>query len=52
MSTSSMRTVTYLFKYLGEFEFIFETIIDNESGNQMGSFDEKNAIENFMLGHL
>ncbi len=31
--------MTYLIEYLGEFEFIFETILDYESGNQMGSFD-------------
>jgi hypothetical protein len=36
-----MRIVTYLIEYLGEFEFIFENILDNESGEQMGSFDEK-----------
>jgi hypothetical protein len=42
MSTLSMRIVTYLIKYLSEFEFKFETILDNESGDQMGSFDEKN----------
>jgi hypothetical protein len=41
MSTLSMRIVTYLIEYLGEFEFIFEIILDNESGDQMGSFDEK-----------
>ncbi len=35
-----MRIVTYLIEYLGEFEFIFETILDYESGDQMGSFDE------------
>ncbi len=39
--------------HLDEFEFIFETILDYESGDQMGSFDEKKtAIENLMLGHL
>jgi hypothetical protein len=37
----SMRIVTYLIKYLGEFEFIFKTILDYESENQMGSFDAK-----------
>ncbi len=53
MRTLSMRIVTYLIEYLGKFEFIFETILDNESGNQMGSFDAKKiAIENLMLGHL
>jgi hypothetical protein len=36
-----MRIVTYLIKYLSEFEFIFETILDYESGDQMGSFDAK-----------
>ncbi len=53
MSTLSMRIVTYLIEYLGEFEFIFETILDYEPGDQMGSFDaKKTAIENLMLGHL
>ncbi len=42
MLTLSMRIVTYLIEYLGEFEFIFETILDYESGDQMGSFDVKN----------
>jgi hypothetical protein len=37
-----MHTVTHLIEYLGEFEFIFETILDYESGDQMGSFDAKN----------
>jgi hypothetical protein len=47
-----MRKVTYLIGYLGEFKFIFKTILD-ESGDQMGSFDaKKTAIENLMLGHL
>jgi hypothetical protein len=41
MRTLSMRIVTYLIKYLGEFEFIFETILDYESGDQIGSFDAK-----------
>jgi hypothetical protein len=41
MSTLSMRIVTYLIEYLGKFEFIFETILDYESGDQMGSFDAK-----------
>jgi hypothetical protein len=53
MITLSMRIVTYLIKYLGEFKFIFKTILDYESGDQMGSFDaKKTAIENLMLGHL
>jgi hypothetical protein len=47
-----MRIVTYLIKYLSEFEFIFETILDYESGDQMGSLNAKKAIENLMLGHL
>jgi hypothetical protein len=34
--------VTYLIEYLGEFKFIFETILDYESGDQMGFFDVKN----------
>ncbi len=37
----SLRIVTYLIEYLGEFEFIFETILDYESGEQVGSFDAK-----------
>jgi hypothetical protein len=41
MSTLSMRIVTYVIEYLGEFKFIFKTILDYESGDQMGSFDEK-----------
>ncbi len=48
-----MRIVSYLIEYLSEFEFIFETILDYESGDQMASFDaKKTAIENLMLGHL
>jgi hypothetical protein len=34
--------VTYLIEYLGEIEFIFKTVLDFESGDQMGSFDAKN----------
>jgi hypothetical protein len=41
MSTLSMRIVNYLIEYLSEFEFIFKTILDYESGDQMGSFDAK-----------
>jgi hypothetical protein len=46
MQNNNMRTlskciVTYLIEYLGEFEFIFETILDYESGDQMGSFEAK-----------
>jgi hypothetical protein len=36
-----MRLVTYLIEYLGEFEFIFETVLDYESRDQMGSFEAK-----------
>jgi hypothetical protein len=36
--------VTYLIQYLGEFEFIFEIILDYESGDQMGSFDAKKPL--------
>jgi hypothetical protein len=54
MCTLSMGIVTYLIEYLGEFEFIFKTILDYESGDQISSFDakKKTAIENLMLGHL
>ncbi len=41
MSTLSMCIVTYLIEYLGEFEFIFKTILDYESGDQMGSLMQK-----------
>ncbi len=41
MITLSMRIVTYLIKYLSEFKFIFKTILDYESGDQMGFFDAK-----------
>jgi hypothetical protein len=41
MHTLSMRIVSYLIEYLGEFELIFKTILDYESGDQMGSFDAK-----------
>jgi hypothetical protein len=33
--------VTYLIEYLGEFEFIFETVLGYVSGGQMDSFEEK-----------
>jgi hypothetical protein len=54
MRTLSKRIVTYLTEYLGEFKFIFKTILDYESWDQMGSFDEKNRYQNknLMLGHL
>jgi hypothetical protein len=53
MRTLSRRIVIYLIEYLGKFEFIFEIILDYESGDQMGSFDaKKTTIENLMLGHL
>jgi hypothetical protein len=53
MSTLSMCIVTYLIEYLGEFKFIFETILNYESGDQIDSFDtKKNTIENLVLGHL
>ncbi len=49
VSTLSMRIVTYLIEYLGEFEFIFETILDYESGDQMCSFDAKNGDGSILL---
>ncbi len=52
MRTLSMRIVTYLIEYLGDFEFIFETILDYESGDQMVFLCKKSTIENLMLGHL
>jgi hypothetical protein len=36
-----MHIVTYVIEYLGEFKFIFETVLDYESGDQMGTFDAK-----------
>jgi acyl-CoA-binding protein len=47
MRTLSMRIVSYLNEYLGEFELIFKTILDYESGDQMGSFDAKNRHQKF-----
>ncbi len=44
MSTLSMRIVTDLSEYLGEFKFIFETILDYELGDQIGSFDAKKTL--------
>ncbi len=41
MSTLSMLIVTYVIKYLGEFDFIFDTVLDYGSGDQMGTFDAK-----------
>jgi hypothetical protein len=41
MHTLSKHIVTYLIEYLGEFEFIFEAILDYETRDQMGSFDAK-----------
>jgi hypothetical protein len=37
----SLRIVTYLIEYLGEFEFIFETVLGYVSGGQMDSFEAK-----------
>jgi hypothetical protein len=42
-----MRIVTYLIEYLGDFEFIFETIFDYELGDQISSFDAKNRHRKF-----
>jgi hypothetical protein len=36
-----MRIVTYVIEYLSEFEFVFATVLDYESGDQMGNFDAK-----------
>ncbi len=33
--------MTYLIEYLGEFEFIFETVLGYVSGDQMGPFEAK-----------
>ena len=33
--------MTYLIEYLGEFEFIFKTVLGYVSGDQMGSFEAK-----------
>ncbi len=45
-----MRIVTDLIEYLGEFEFMFETVLDDESDGLFWS--KKTAIENLMLGHV
>ncbi len=39
-----MGIVTCLIEYLGEFKFIFETILDYESGDQIGYFVEKKPL--------
>jgi hypothetical protein len=41
MRTLSKRIVTFLIEYLGEFEFIFKTILDYDSGDQMCSSHAK-----------
>jgi hypothetical protein len=46
----SLHIATYLTEYLGEFEFIFETILDYESGDQMGSFDAKKPPSKISCG--
>jgi hypothetical protein len=33
--------LTYLIEYLGEFEFIFKTVLGYVSGDQMGNFEAK-----------
>jgi hypothetical protein len=33
--------VTYLIEYLGEFEFVFKTVLGYVSGDQMGYFEGK-----------
>jgi hypothetical protein len=48
-----LRIATYLIEYLGEFEFIFQTVLGYVSGDHMSSFEaKKNEVENLMLGHL
>jgi hypothetical protein len=37
----SLRIATYLIEYLGEFEFIFKTVLGYVSGDQVGSFEAK-----------
>ncbi len=37
----SLRIVTYLIEYLGEFKFILETVLGYVSGGQMDSFEAK-----------
>jgi hypothetical protein len=36
-----LRIATYLIEYLGEFEFIFQTVLGYVSGHYMSSFEEK-----------
>ena len=41
------------FEYLGEFDFIFETNLGYESGDQVGAFDEKKTkVENLVEVYL
>jgi hypothetical protein len=50
--TLCLRIVTYLIEYLSKFEFMFKIVLGYVSGNQMGSFEAKNEVENLTLGHL
>ncbi len=40
--------MTFKFEYLSKFKFIFETNLGSESGDKVGSTDEKNQVENLM----
>ncbi len=43
--------MTYLIEYLGEFEFIYETVLGYVTGDQMGSFEaEKTKSKISRLG--
>jgi hypothetical protein len=44
--------LTYLIEYLGEFEFIFETVLGFVSGTRWVILKQKNGVENLTLGHL
>jgi hypothetical protein len=41
--------LTYLIEYLGEFEFIFETVLGYVSGDQMGYFEAKKTESKISL---
>jgi hypothetical protein len=42
-----------LFEYLGEFDFIFETNLEYESGDRVGAFEEKKTeVKNLVQVHL
>ncbi len=44
--------MTFNFKYLGKFKFVFENNLKNESGDQENAFDEKKTEAGIMQVYL